>query len=140
MVPGIKVPADSSHGDDGQTPSEYARITRSASKRSVQHREDGLPGEGARGRAWSEEALNELVAKSEWEEYDDVKSLTGEEKELGNRAMIKLDDRCKNLLSDRRGNPQWDDMIQIARAPTHCPEALGRRQITVNMKIAAAII
>ncbi|EER44268.1 predicted protein [Histoplasma capsulatum var. duboisii H88] len=92
MTPGIKVPADSSHGDDGQAPSEYARVTRSASKRSVQHREDGLPAEGARGRAWSEEALNELVAKSEWEEYDDVKSLTGEEKELGNRAMIKLDE------------------------------------------------
>ncbi|QSS63545.1 hypothetical protein I7I51_00603 [Histoplasma capsulatum] len=92
IAPGIKVPANSSHGDDGQTPSEYARITRFASKRSAQHCGDGLPAEEAGARAWSEEALNELVAKSEWEEYDDVKSLTGEEKELGNRAMIKLDE------------------------------------------------
>ncbi|KLJ08513.1 hypothetical protein EMPG_16056 [Blastomyces silverae] len=81
--------ADSSP-HDSQTPSKYLRITRSVSRYSVQQTvECGL---AINDRTAGEEGWSELVDECEWKEYDElITSPTSEEKELGNRAMIKLD-------------------------------------------------
>ncbi|OJD24879.1 hypothetical protein ACJ73_03752 [Blastomyces percursus] len=89
-VTGIKRPADSGP-HESQTASKYLRITRSVSRYNVQQTvESGLAINDQTGggeREWVE-----LVDESEWEEYEEiVAEPTSEEKELGNRAMIKLD-------------------------------------------------
>ncbi|EGE80506.2 hypothetical protein, variant [Blastomyces dermatitidis ATCC 18188] len=87
---GAKQPADSSP-HDSQTPSKYLKVTKSMSRYSLQ--QTGECGLAVNDRTSGEEwEWSELVDESEWKEYEEIAaSPTSEEKELGNRAMIKLD-------------------------------------------------
>ncbi|PGH02925.1 hypothetical protein GX51_04381 [Blastomyces parvus] len=89
-VIGTKRAADSGP-HDSETPSKFLRITRSISSRYVvQHTSECGSANDLAGRV---EEWRELVDESEWEEYQNVNvtPLTSEERELGNRAMTRLD-------------------------------------------------